>query len=42
MAEPWFRYMASATLQATLLALFILGVLQIGRRWTQASRYANS
>jgi hypothetical protein len=31
-AEPWFRYMASATLQATLLALLVLGVLQLGRR----------
>jgi beta-lactamase regulating signal transducer with metallopeptidase domain len=39
-AEPWFRYMASATLQATLLALFVLGLLQIGRRWRPALRYA--
>jgi ankyrin repeat protein/beta-lactamase regulating signal transducer with metallopeptidase domain len=39
-AEPWFRYMASATLQATLLALFVLGLLQVGRRWRPALRYA--
>ena len=39
-AETWFRYMASATLQATLLALFILGILRIGRRWSPALRYA--
>jgi GWxTD domain-containing protein len=39
-AEAWFRYMASATLQATLLALFILGILRIGRRWSPALRYA--
>jgi ankyrin repeat protein/beta-lactamase regulating signal transducer with metallopeptidase domain len=39
-AEPWFRYMASATVQATLLALFVLGLLQIGRRWRPALRYA--
>jgi ankyrin repeat protein/beta-lactamase regulating signal transducer with metallopeptidase domain len=39
-AEPWFRYIASATLQATLLALFVLGLLQLGRRWTPAWRYA--
>jgi beta-lactamase regulating signal transducer with metallopeptidase domain len=39
-AEAWFRYMTSATLQATLLALFILGILRIGRRWSPALRYA--
>jgi GWxTD domain-containing protein len=39
-AEAWFRYMTSATLQATLLALFILGILRVGRRWSPALRYA--
>jgi beta-lactamase regulating signal transducer with metallopeptidase domain len=39
-AEPWFRYIASATWQATLLALFILGLLRIGRRWPPALRHA--
>jgi GWxTD domain-containing protein len=39
-AESWFSYMASATLQATVLALFFLGILQIGRRWSPALRYA--
>jgi hypothetical protein len=39
-AEHWFRYMASATLQATLLALLVLGLLQLCRRWTPALRYA--
>jgi ankyrin repeat protein/beta-lactamase regulating signal transducer with metallopeptidase domain len=39
-AEPWSRYMASATLQATLLALVVLGLLQIGRSWRPAWRYA--
>jgi GWxTD domain-containing protein len=39
-AEIWFRYMASATLQATLLALFILCIILIGRRWPPALRHA--
>jgi hypothetical protein len=32
--------MASSALQATLLTLFILGILWIGRRWSPALRYA--
>jgi ankyrin repeat protein/beta-lactamase regulating signal transducer with metallopeptidase domain len=39
-AEHWFPYMASATVQATILALAILGLLQMGRRWRPALRYA--
>lgn len=39
-AEAWFPYMASATLQATILALVVLGILWIGRRWSPALRYA--
>ena len=39
-ADTWFQYMASATLQATLLALLILGMLRIGRRWPPALRHA--
>jgi GWxTD domain-containing protein len=39
-AEAWSRYMASATFQATLLALLILGMLRIGRRWPPALRHA--
>jgi GWxTD domain-containing protein len=39
-AETWFGYMASATFQATILALFILGVLRVGRRWPPALRHA--
>ena len=39
-AEAWFPYMASATLQATILALVVLGTLWIGRRWSPALRYA--
>ena len=39
-AEEWFPFMASATLQATILALVVLGTLWIGRRWSPALRYA--
>jgi beta-lactamase regulating signal transducer with metallopeptidase domain len=39
-AEFWFRYMASATVQATLLALFVLCLVHLGRRWAPALRYA--
>jgi GWxTD domain-containing protein len=39
-AEGWFGYMASATFQATLLALFVIGVLRLGRRWPPALRHA--
>jgi GWxTD domain-containing protein len=39
-AEAWFRHMTSSTLQATILALLILGILWIGRRWPPALRYA--
>lgn len=39
-AVGWFRYIASATMQATLLALFVLGLLWICRRWSPALRYA--
>jgi hypothetical protein len=31
-SEAWFRYMASASLQASLLALVLLGIVVIGRR----------
>jgi GWxTD domain-containing protein len=39
-AEAWFLYMTSSTYQATILALLILGVLRIGRRWPPALRHA--
>jgi TonB family protein len=39
-AEAWFPYMASATLQATILTLVVLGILWIGRHWSPALRYA--
>jgi GWxTD domain-containing protein len=39
-AETWLGYMASATIQATILALFILGVLRVGRCWPPALRHA--
>jgi GWxTD domain-containing protein len=39
-AESWFLYMASATIQATVVALVILGMLWIGRHWSPALRYA--
>lgn len=39
-AEVWFRYIASAAFQATLLALLILGILWIGRHWPPALRHA--
>ncbi len=39
-AETWFRYMASATLQATFLALLLIGIVWVGRRWSPALRHA--
>ena len=39
-SEAWFRYMASAGLQASLLALALLGIVLIGRRWSPALRHA--
>jgi GWxTD domain-containing protein len=39
-AEAWFGSMASAAFQATLLALFILGMFWIGRHWPPALRHA--
>ncbi len=39
-SEVWFRTMASASLQASLLALVLLVVVWIGRRWSPALRHA--
>jgi hypothetical protein len=39
-AGGWFRYMASASLQASLLTLVLLGMVLIGRRWSPALRHA--
>lgn len=39
-AESWFRYMASASLQAGILAVVLLAIVWIGRRWSPALRHA--
>jgi GWxTD domain-containing protein len=39
-SERWFTYMGSAAFQATLLALFVLAVAWVGRRWPPALRHA--
>lgn len=39
-AEIWFRYLASAGVQATLLAAILLGIVWSGRRWSPALRHA--
>jgi beta-lactamase regulating signal transducer with metallopeptidase domain len=39
-AQVWYRYMTSATVQATLLALVLLGIVWAGRRLSPALRHA--
>jgi TonB family protein len=39
-SERWFTYIGSAAFQATLLALFVLAALRVGRRWPPALRHA--
>ena len=39
-AEIWFRYLSSASFQATLLALVVMAMVFVGRRWSPATRYA--
>ncbi|MBZ5499876.1 MAG: hypothetical protein LAP85_26050 [Acidobacteriia bacterium] len=39
-AEIWFRYLASAALQSTLVASIVLGAVWAGRRWPPALRHA--
>lgn len=39
-AQVWYRYMTSAAVQATLLALVLLGIVWAGRRLSPALRHA--
>lgn len=39
-AQIWFRYMTSAAVQATLLALLLLGIVWAGKRLSPAMRHA--